>query len=315
LSFGLLAAATASGQSQTNTNTNCNAYGSSIDCTSTSTTTQTGPTAAQVEQQKEMNENAAKTGAALGSIIAMKRAQHEQEKSDLTAVTFCRQNPYGTWTFPNKAPMSCAVLEKNVVAYCSVNAKKPICKDVAKLPPASAQLVNPEEERVTINVVYCQQNPNGVVTTGKGEKQGCSDEIAHVTALCTVREWKGKPCEALSANKTTAIASTAPPQVQPAQNVVASESQPQVQQVPLNTQPAQNVVPSQAQTLVQTQPEQSTVTAQPLPSATAQPSADVAATPAPEASVAEAARQARIAKAVREAKEKAERDNPPPPQR
>lgn len=34
----------------------------------------------------------------------------------------------------------------------------------------------------------------------------------------------------------------------------------------------------------------------------------------PEASVAEAARQARIAKAIREAKEKAERDNPPPPQ-
>jgi hypothetical protein len=31
-------------------------------------------------------------------------------------------------------------------------------------------------------------------------------------------------------------------------------------------------------------------------------------------SVAEAARQARIAKAIREAKEKAERDNPPPPQ-
>jgi hypothetical protein len=35
----------------------------------------------------------------------------------------------------------------------------------------------------------------------------------------------------------------------------------------------------------------------------------------PEVSVAEAARQARIGKAVREAKEKAQRDNPPPPQR
>jgi hypothetical protein len=39
--------------------------------------------------------------------------------------------------------------------------------------------------------------------------------------------------------------------------------------------------------------------------------ANVAATPTPEVSVAEAARQARVAKAVREAKEKAERDNPP----
>jgi hypothetical protein len=37
-------------------------------------------------------------------------------------------------------------------------------------------------------------------------------------------------------------------------------------------------------------------------------------TAAPEVSVAEAARQARITKVVREAKEKAERDNPPPPQ-
>src|ERR1700719_3613096 len=115
LTFGFLMASAASAQSQTNTNTNCNAYGSSIDCTSTSTTTQSGPTAAQVEQQRQMNENAAKTGAALGSIIAMKRAQHAQEKSDLTAVTFCRQNPAGNWTFPNKAPMPCPVLERNVV--------------------------------------------------------------------------------------------------------------------------------------------------------------------------------------------------------
>ena len=81
LTFGLVTASAASAQSQTNTNTNCNAYGSSIDCTSTSTTTQTGPTAAQVEQQREMNENAAKTGAALGSIIAMKRAQTRKRKA------------------------------------------------------------------------------------------------------------------------------------------------------------------------------------------------------------------------------------------
>jgi hypothetical protein len=297
-SIGIFMASAASAQSQTNTNTNCNAYGSSIDCTSTSTTTQTGPTAAQVEQQKQMNENAAKTGAALGSIIAMKRAQHAQEKGDLTAVTFCRQNPYGSWTFPNKAPMPCPVLEKNVIAYCSVNAKKPICKDVAKLPPVTAQTANPEEERITINVVYCQQNPNGIVTTGSGEKQSCSDEIAHVTAICTVREWKGKPCEALSGNRATAVASTAPTQIQQ----------------PASTQPVQNVVA--AQTPVQAQPQQATVAPQPA-AATKTPqqqTADVIATPAPEVSVAEAARQARIAKAVREAKEKAERDNPPPPQ-
>jgi hypothetical protein len=266
-------------KAQTQTDTNCTTAGSSsINCTST--TSPTGPTAAQVEQQKEMNENASKMGAALGSIVAQKRAQHAQEKNDLTAVTFCRQNPAGNWTFPNKAPMPCATLERNVVAYCTVNAKKPICQDVAKLPPASAQMmVSPDEERVTVNVVYCQQNPNGTVTTGNGEKQGCTDELARVTAMCTVREWKGKPCEALSSNKATAIVST-----------VAPQAQPQSQQAAVATQPVQNVNVPQA------------------------PTADVAATPAPEVSVAEAARQARIAKAVREAKEKAERDNPPPQQ-
>jgi hypothetical protein len=244
-----------------------------------------------------MNENASKMGAALGSIVAQKRAQHAQEKNDLTAVTFCRQNPAGNWTFPNKAPMPCATLERNVVAYCTVNAKKPICKDVAKLPPASAQMmVSPDEERVTVNVVYCQQNPNGTVTTGNGEKQGCTDELSRVTAMCTVREWKGKPCEALSSNKATAIVSTAAPQVQP-----------QSQQAPITNQSAQNAA-SQAQ------PQRAAVATQPVQNVNVPqaPTADVAATPAPEVSVAEAARQARIAKAVREAKEKAERDNPPP---
>ncbi len=179
--------------------------------------------------------------------------------------------------------MPCATLQKNVVAYCSVNAKQPICKDVAKLPPASAQTPNPEEERITVNVVYCQQNPNGIVTTGNGEKQGCSDEIAHVTAICTVREWKGKPCEALSANKANAVASAALPQAQ-------------AQSAPITT----------PQAAVATQPVQSVNVPQ--------PAASVATTPTSEVSVAEAARQARIAKAVQEAKEKAERDNPPPPQ-
>jgi hypothetical protein len=286
LILGFLTASTASAQSQTSTNTNCNAYGSSIDCTSTSTTTQTGPTAAQVEQQRQMNENAAKTGAALGSIIAMKRAQHTEEKNELTAVTFCRQNPAGTWTFPNKTPTPCANLERNVVAYCSVNAKKSICKDVAKHPPASSQLIpSSDEQRVTINVVYCQLNPNGTVTAGNGEKQGCADEIAHVTAICTVQGWKGKPCEAISNNKATAVQAAAPQVQQEPQ--VNSQAQPQV-------------------TAVTTQVAKVSDTPR-LPSTDAIQAS-------PEVSVAEAARQARLAKAVREAKEKAEQDNPAPPQ-
>jgi len=44
------------------------------------------------------------------------------------------------------------------------------------------------------------------------------------------------------------------------------------------------------------------------------PTVNMAAAPGPEITVAEGTRQARIAKAVREAKEKAESDNPAPPQ-
>lgn len=53
----------------------------------------------------------------LGQALARKRAIRQQEKSDLTAVVFCRQNPSGSWTFPGKAPMPCGTLDKNVVAY------------------------------------------------------------------------------------------------------------------------------------------------------------------------------------------------------
>jgi hypothetical protein len=136
----ILLASVASGQT---TNTNCTATSTSasttnVDCTSNTTTYGQTPAQAalQVEQQKEMNENMSKIGASLGTIVARKRAQRVQEKSDLTAVVYCRQNPSGSWTFPGKAPMGCETFGKNVVAYCTVNAKTPICKDVAKLGPA-----------------------------------------------------------------------------------------------------------------------------------------------------------------------------------
>ncbi len=89
------------------------------------------------ETQQQLNTAAGNLGAALGQAIARKRAQHQQEKNDLTAVVFCRQNPSGNWTFPNKAPLPCETLARNVVAYCMVNPKTALCKDVAKLPPAA----------------------------------------------------------------------------------------------------------------------------------------------------------------------------------
>src|SRR5277367_3351819 len=91
---------TASAAVAQTTNTNCTATsagGNSTDVNCTSTTTTYGPTpaqaAVQVEQQKELNDNMAKTGAALGNIIALKRAQHAGEKNDLVKVVYCRQNP------------------------------------------------------------------------------------------------------------------------------------------------------------------------------------------------------------------------------
>jgi hypothetical protein len=131
------------------TNTNCTATSAgpnTTDVNCTSNTTTYGPTpaqaAVQVEQQKELNDNMAKTGAALGNLIAMKRAQHAQEKSDLVAVVYCRQNPTGSWTFSEKSPTPCPTLEKNLAAYCTVNSKNHLCKDIAKLaPPASVPIV------------------------------------------------------------------------------------------------------------------------------------------------------------------------------
>jgi hypothetical protein len=43
------------------------------------------------------------------------------------------------------------------------------------------------EERVTVNVVYCNQNPDGFVFTKDDPKQPCNVEIAKVRAVCTVK--------------------------------------------------------------------------------------------------------------------------------
>jgi hypothetical protein len=110
-----------------------------------------------------LNDSSAKLGAALGTAIARSRAQHQQEKNDLMAVVFCRQNPTGNWTFPNKAPMPCATLEKNVVAYCTVNPKTAICKDVRKLPPPSAVPVPQVQTQVPVQAQSVQQ-PQPVAT-------------------------------------------------------------------------------------------------------------------------------------------------------
>ena len=273
LTFIIFTASAVSAQTQTDTNCNTSPdYGAGRTTNCTSTTTPTGPTAAQVEQQKQLNQSAANFGAALGALAARKRAQHQQEKSDLTAVVFCRQNPNGNWTFPNKAPMPCATFEKNVIAYCTVNAKTPICKDVAKLGPApvSAQAAvaapiaaaapqvqpQPPADQEKLDTIYCRMHT--------------ADEISMTS------ERTQAVCKAIAAQPGT-------------QPVTAAQPAPVSR--PVTAPPPQP----------ETQPQQAPSVAQP-------------ATTAPEISVAEAARQAKIAKAIKEAREKAERDNPPPPQ-
>lgn len=124
-----------------------------------------------------MNENASKMGAALGTLVARNRARHQQERNDLTAVVFCRQNPSGTWTFPGKAPMPCSTLAQNVIAYCTVNSKTPLCKDVAKLGPTPVPVVvaampqqkaQPTEQPVH-SVVVLQPQTADVAATSTSE--------------------------------------------------------------------------------------------------------------------------------------------------
>lgn len=181
------------------TNTNCYVNGQYVNCTSTTTGNNDAAQAAQIkataDAQARMQQNIQESSQRMGNAFAALAAQRQAEKNDLTAVVFCRQNPAGSWTFPGKAPTSCQNLEKNVVAYCTVNAKARLCKDVSKLPPASVR-VAPDEENVAANVVYCQQNPSGFLSSGR-EKKSCADEIALVTAQCTARGWTGKPCESI----------------------------------------------------------------------------------------------------------------------
>src|SRR5271154_2763167 len=84
LLFGLPAFA------QTQTQTNCNAYGSQINCTSTS---YGDKSAAIAQQQKEIDENLQKSGAALGAIVAQHRAQKNMEDAVVHSLTYCGTHP------------------------------------------------------------------------------------------------------------------------------------------------------------------------------------------------------------------------------
>jgi hypothetical protein len=205
------------------TNTNCYVNGQYVNCTSTTTGNSDAAQAAQIkataDAQARMQQNLQESSQRMGNAFAALAAQRQAEKNDLTAVVFCRQNPAGSWTFSGKAPTSCQNLEKNVVAYCTVNAKTHLCKEVSKLPPASIQTIpvqaTTNEEQVAANVVYCEQHPSGSLSTGR-ENKSCADEIALVTAQCTARGWTGKPCESIpQPQQPSAAQNVAPVAVEP----------------------------------------------------------------------------------------------------
>jgi hypothetical protein len=210
LTFVIFATSTA--QAQTTTNTDCTATSTgtnsaNVNCTSTSNTPPSAAdnAAAMAQAQKNGEEMGHAIGAPIGLLIARKRAEHQQEKNDLVAVVYCRQNPTGNWTFPNKAPTPCATLGKNVVAYCTVNPKTGFCKDVAKLPaaPPPAEAVKSRSYGILPDI----SSRNSAYDTPRAP--------APVAAIAPTPQVQPQPPQALVT------------QPQPVQNVIVS--QPQVQ--------------------------------------------------------------------------------------
>ena len=175
-------------------------------------------------------------------------------------------------------------------------------EDARKLGGALGALVarkrqeHADEKSILVQTVYCRANPTASFTWWGSDKIATCQFLERYTQSYCVVHGKEKLCKDIAKlGPAPAVAAAAPP----------------VQK----TQPAEQPTPQQ-QPVTTAQPQQAPVTAPPVQKVTVPQSqtANVTATPTPDVSVAEAARQARIAKAVREAKEKAERDNPPPPQ-
>jgi hypothetical protein len=249
-----------------------------------------------------MNEAGAKLGAAIGMAIARHRAEHQQEKNDLTAVVFCRQNPTGNWTFPNKAPMPCQTLSKNVVAYCTVNAKTHLCKDVAKLPPPAAG--NVSSSRLSEDDRFTWQWYSGLPEDDKKYvSEFCPANPSGKALLPRARVNAGEPAErALYCKPWLSAAHQLQPQTQ-ALIQPQPQPQPQPQQVSVTPPPAQNsgVLQPQSQTQLQTQPPTQML--------------NVSAASAPEEiSVAEAARRNKAAKEAQKTKENTQAQAQPRPQ-
>ena len=111
----------------TTTNTNCNTAGStSVNCTSTSTTTDTSAQQAQTQQQ--WNQAGQQMGAALGVLVARKRAIKAQEEHVEWNLTYCTQNPSGSVVNGYGQTQDCAKEYAVTQTTCSLHPKEKFCR-------------------------------------------------------------------------------------------------------------------------------------------------------------------------------------------
>jgi hypothetical protein len=206
LLFGLPAFA------QTQTNTNCDAYGNQINCTSTS---YGDKSAAIAQQQKEIDENLQKSGAALGAIVAQRRAQKNMEDAVVRSLTYCGTHPDEKVLNPvSNHEVDCPAFVERARLACISYPKDHFCKSVpaasssastagqtapASLPPAPVSPVSPAALSPTPTALatrataptptpaitaeqkdamsYCQRNPSATITWNNGTVSPCSSVL------------------------------------------------------------------------------------------------------------------------------------------
>lgn len=199
LLFGLPALA------QTQTQTNCNAYGNQINCTSTS---YGDKSAAIAQQQKEIDENLQKSGAALGAIVAQHRAQKNMEDAVVRSLTYCGTHPDEKVLNPvNNTVVACPAFVERARVACISYPKDHFCKSVpasqsssaptattttaTTTPTAPAPNSSPSPTTVTAAATparvltpeqkdaasYCQRNPTATITWNNGTVSPCSSVL------------------------------------------------------------------------------------------------------------------------------------------
>jgi hypothetical protein len=191
LLFGLPAFA------QTQTQTDCTANGNQVNCTSTS---YGDKSAAIAQQQKEIDENLQKSGAALGAIVAQHRAQKNMEGAVVNSLTHCEAHPDEKVLNPvNNAVMTCSAFVERARLACISYPKDHFCKSVpapsssastvgqtapaqpgpvSSVPPVPVAVPTPaltaEQEDAAS---YCQRNPTATITWNNGTVSPCSSVL------------------------------------------------------------------------------------------------------------------------------------------